>query len=39
MEAEAKEKVDDAVRFAEETPYPPIEEAAYPVYAEEVRDA
>lgn len=37
MEARAKEMVEDAVRFAEQAPYPAVEEGMYPVYAEEVR--
>ncbi|MGH2626301.1 MAG: thiamine pyrophosphate-dependent dehydrogenase E1 component subunit alpha [Anaerolineales bacterium] len=37
FEARAKEEVDDAVRFAGEAPYPEVETAAYPVYAEDVR--
>ncbi len=37
MEAKAKEMVDEAVRYAEQAPYPDPEEAAYPVFAEEVR--
>ncbi len=37
FEARAKEEVDDAVRFASEAPYPEVETAAYPVYAEDVR--
>lgn len=37
FEARAKEEVEDAVRFASEAPYPDVETAAYPVYAEDVR--
>lgn len=37
FEARAKEEVDDAVHFAAEAPYPEVETAAYPVYAEDVR--
>jgi 2-oxoisovalerate dehydrogenase E1 component alpha subunit len=37
MEAKAKKMVDDAVRYAEQAPYPDPEDATYPVYAEEVR--
>ena len=37
MEAKAKKMVDEAVQYAEQAPYPAAEEAAYPVYAEEVR--
>ncbi len=37
MEARAKKMVDEAVQYAEQAPYPAAEEAAYPVYAEEVR--
>ncbi len=39
MEARAKAMVDDAVQYAVQAPYPAVEEAAYPVYAEEVRNA
>ena len=38
MEGKVKEKVQDAVEFAESADYPDVEEAAYPVYAEDVRD-
>lgn len=38
MEQEAKEAVEDAVRFAEEAEYPDLSEASYPVYAEDIRD-
>jgi 2-oxoisovalerate dehydrogenase E1 component alpha subunit len=37
MEAKAREMVDEAVRTAEEAPYPPPEDGGYPVYAEDVR--
>ncbi|MEN4010694.1 MAG: thiamine pyrophosphate-dependent dehydrogenase E1 component subunit alpha [Chloroflexota bacterium] len=37
MEAKARKMVDEAVQYAEQAPYPAAEEAAYPVYAEEVR--
>jgi 2-oxoisovalerate dehydrogenase E1 component alpha subunit len=37
LEARAKELVDDAVAFAMQAPYPDPSEAAYPVYAEDVR--
>jgi len=37
MEAKAKEMVEEAVQYAENAPYPSVEEGAYPVYAEEVR--
>ena len=37
MEARAKTLVDEAVQAAEQAPYPQAEEAAYPVYVEEVR--
>ena len=39
MEGRAKAMVDDAVTYAEKAPYPAVEEAAYPVYVEEVRRA
>jgi len=38
MEARAKAIVDEAVQYAEQAPYPEIEEGMYPVYAEEVRN-
>jgi len=34
METKAKEAVEDAVKFADSTPYPDPDEGAYPVYAE-----
>ncbi len=37
LEAKAKTEVDEAVRIATEAPYPRGEDAAGPVYAEEVR--
>lgn len=37
LEAQAKEIVDDAVRYAQEAPYPSDDEGLYPVYAEEVK--
>lgn len=37
MEAEAKKIVSEAVKASEEAPYPAGEDAAYPVFAEEVR--
>ena len=39
LDKKAKQMVTDAVKFAEEAPYPSAEEAAYPVYAEEVTNA
>ena len=36
-ETRAKEAVDEAVRFAEQAPFPAVEEGMYPVYAEEIR--
>lgn len=39
FEQRAKDLVDDAVRFAESAPYPDPAEAAFPVYAEDVRHA
>ena len=36
-ETRAKEAVDEAVRFAEQAPFPAVEEGIYPVYAEEIR--
>lgn len=37
LDKKAKQMVTDAVKFSEEAAYPNAEEAAYPVYAEEVR--
>jgi len=37
MEQRVKEMVDEAVEFAEKAEYPSLEEAMYPVYAEEVQ--
>ncbi len=37
LEAQARQIVDEAVQYAEQASYPAVEEAAYPVYAEEVR--
>ena len=37
MEARAKAIIDEAVKTAEAAPYPADDDAAYPVYAEEVR--
>jgi 2-oxoisovalerate dehydrogenase E1 component alpha subunit len=37
METRAKELIDEAVVFATDAPYPPVEDASYPVYFEEVR--
>ncbi len=39
MQAKAKSVVEDAVEHAEAAPYPSVEEAQYPVYAEDVREA
>ena len=39
MDQKAKQMVTDAVKIAEDAPYPAAEEAAYPVYAEEVPNA
>ncbi|MCX8063292.1 MAG: thiamine pyrophosphate-dependent dehydrogenase E1 component subunit alpha [Anaerolineales bacterium] len=39
FEQRAREVVNDAVRFGESAPYPAPEEAAFPVYAEDVRHA
>jgi len=36
-DARAVAEAEDAVKFAEEAPYPDASEAAYPVYAEEIR--
>ncbi len=37
MEARAKAMIDEAVKAADAAPYPAAEDAAFPVYAEEVR--
>lgn len=37
FEERVKQLVDEAVQYAEQAPYPSVEEGAYPVYAEEVR--
>ncbi len=39
MQSRAKAEVGDAVAYAEEAPYPDVEEAAYPVYAEHAPEA
>jgi 2-oxoisovalerate dehydrogenase E1 component alpha subunit len=39
LDKKAKQMVTDAVKIAEDAPYPTAEEAAYPVYAEEVPNA
>jgi len=39
MEERARQIIDEAASQAEATPYPPGEEGAFPVYAEEVRHA
>lgn len=39
LDKKAKQMVTEAVKFAEEAPYPAAEEAAYPVYAEEIPNA
>ena len=36
MEAKAKQMIDEAVQYAEQAPYPDADEAAGPVYAENV---
>jgi 2-oxoisovalerate dehydrogenase E1 component alpha subunit len=37
MEARAKKMIDEAVQYADQAPYPDVEEATYPVYAEDIR--
>jgi 2-oxoisovalerate dehydrogenase E1 component alpha subunit len=37
LEAQAREEVEDAIAFAEAAPYPDVAEAAYPVFAEDIR--
>ncbi len=38
MDAKAKELLNEAVKFGEEAAYPQAEEAAYPVFVEEIRN-
>jgi 2-oxoisovalerate dehydrogenase E1 component alpha subunit len=38
MEAHIKELINEAVQYAEQAPYPAVEEGTYPVYAEEVHN-
>ncbi len=38
LEEQAKEAVTDAVKYAADADYPDVDEASYPVYAEDVRD-
>jgi 2-oxoisovalerate dehydrogenase E1 component alpha subunit len=37
METEVKEQIDQAVEAANQAPYPPIEDATHPVYAEDIQ--
>jgi 2-oxoisovalerate dehydrogenase E1 component alpha subunit len=37
MEARAKKMIEEAVQYADQAPYPDVEEASYPVYAEDIR--
>lgn len=37
FQSRAKEEVNAAIKFAEDTPYPDVEDASYPVYAEDIR--
>lgn len=39
MQTRAKFAVDDAIKFAEQAPYPDIEDASYPIFVEDIRDA
>jgi 2-oxoisovalerate dehydrogenase E1 component alpha subunit len=39
MEQRTRDQVEEAVRLAQEAPFPEVAEAAYPVYAEEARRA
>lgn len=38
IEARAKAEVDEAMKFANEAPYPDVETAAYPVFVEDIRN-
>ncbi len=38
LQARVKDEVEDAVRFAEEAPYPDEGDADHPVYAEDIED-
>jgi 2-oxoisovalerate dehydrogenase E1 component alpha subunit len=38
MQARAITIVEEAIKYAQEAPYPDIEEASYPVYAEDIRN-
>jgi 2-oxoisovalerate dehydrogenase E1 component alpha subunit len=37
LEAQVREEVEEAIAFAEAAPYPDVSEAAYPVFAEDIR--
>lgn len=38
FQARAKEEVDAAIKFAEEAPYPDVEDGAFPVFVEDIRN-
>jgi 2-oxoisovalerate dehydrogenase E1 component alpha subunit len=39
LQTRAKSMVEDAIKFADEAPYPDIEDASYPIFVEDIRDA
>ncbi len=39
MQARAKAAVDEAIQFAEEAPFPDIEDASFPVFVEDIQNA
>jgi 2-oxoisovalerate dehydrogenase E1 component alpha subunit len=38
LQARAKTVVDEAIKFAEEAPFPDVEDASFPIFAEDIRD-
>lgn len=39
LQARAKAMVEEAIKFAEQAPYPDVEDASYPVFVEDIRNA
>jgi 2-oxoisovalerate dehydrogenase E1 component alpha subunit len=39
LQTRAKSMVEDAIKFADEAPFPDIEDASYPIFVEDIRDA
>jgi 2-oxoisovalerate dehydrogenase E1 component alpha subunit len=39
LQARAKALVEEAIKFAEQAPYPDVEDASYPVFVEDIRNA